>query len=133
MMKRDYSVLTILIFNNFHHQNHEKWYSAIKLCAVLKYASRMEHTRSLSIIDTNNVYVFKRTREVIYECNPFMIQCKSCYLLFTVMFYEQTENILFHMKNMLYFTAYVTFLTKTSNLPMSSCFFKKQMFWCFCS
>ena len=52
--EKELSVLVIIILNYFFHKNYEIRNSTIKLCVVAKYAHRLEHTKSLSIIGLNN-------------------------------------------------------------------------------
>ena len=48
--KKDLSVLVILLFNQLFRHNYELRPSAIKLYVVVKYAYRLEHTKSQLII-----------------------------------------------------------------------------------
>ena len=58
MVKRGLSILVIPLFGNFFQHNQKIQHSAIKICMVEKYSSRLEHTKSLSIIGVNDDYVF---------------------------------------------------------------------------
>ena len=58
MVKNDFSILVICLFDYPFHNNYEICHSAIRLCVVAKYASRLEHTKSLSIIGKKRRVIF---------------------------------------------------------------------------
>ena len=59
-MLKELYVLVISLFDSFFYHNHKIWHSTMKLCVVAKYASRLEHTKSHSIIGCENTRAVTR-------------------------------------------------------------------------